>query len=180
MTRDQLEHAIRAACAVSSDTELYIFGSQAILGQYPDAPPSLRASVEVDLQPKNRPDAIDKIDGALGELSLFHQTHGFYVHGVSLEAATLPARWEERAIPIRNDATLGNTGYCLECHDLAASKLCASREKDREFVTTLLIEGLVVAGTLLDRIAELPVDSGVRNRLVGWVKATNLDLGLPP
>jgi hypothetical protein len=31
MTRDQLEHAIRAACDVSKDTELYIFGSQAIL-----------------------------------------------------------------------------------------------------------------------------------------------------
>jgi len=32
MTRDQLEHAIRASCEVTGDTELYIFGSQAILG----------------------------------------------------------------------------------------------------------------------------------------------------
>jgi len=32
MTRDQLEHAIRAACDVSKDAELWIFGSQAILG----------------------------------------------------------------------------------------------------------------------------------------------------
>jgi hypothetical protein len=31
MTRDQLEHAIRAACDVSNDTEVLIFGSQAIL-----------------------------------------------------------------------------------------------------------------------------------------------------
>jgi hypothetical protein len=35
MTRDQLEHAIRAACDVSNDTELWIFGSQALLGEYP-------------------------------------------------------------------------------------------------------------------------------------------------
>jgi len=49
MTRDQLEHAIRAACTVSGDTELLIFGSQAILGSYPFAPQSLRASIEVDL-----------------------------------------------------------------------------------------------------------------------------------
>ena len=41
MTRDQLEHAIRAACDVSEDTELWIFGSQAILGEFPDAPKSL-------------------------------------------------------------------------------------------------------------------------------------------
>lgn len=68
MTRDQLEHAIRAACDVSGDTELWIFGSQALLGEYPDAPDILRASIEVDVQPKNRPEAADVIDGALGEL----------------------------------------------------------------------------------------------------------------
>jgi hypothetical protein len=79
MTRDQLEHAIRAACDVSEDTELWIFGSQAILGEFPDAPKSLRASIEVDVQPKNRLERTDHVDGSLGELSIFHQTHGFYV-----------------------------------------------------------------------------------------------------
>ena len=66
MTRDQLEHAIRAACDVSNDTELWIFGSQAILGKFPNAPASLRASIEVDVQPKNQPETVDAIDGALG------------------------------------------------------------------------------------------------------------------
>lgn len=56
MTQDQLEHAIRAACDVSEDTELWIIGSQAILGGFPDAPERLRASIEVDVQPKNRPE----------------------------------------------------------------------------------------------------------------------------
>jgi hypothetical protein len=90
MTRDQLEHAIRAACDVSNDTELWIFGSQALLGEFPDAPESLRTSIEVDVQPKNRPASVDATDGALGELSMFHQTHGFYVHGISIESAMLP------------------------------------------------------------------------------------------
>ena len=76
MTRVQLEHAIRAACDVSGDTELWIFGSQAILGEFPNAPENLRASLKVDVQPKNRPETIDVIDGALGESSQFHQTHG--------------------------------------------------------------------------------------------------------
>ena len=71
MNRDQLEHAIRAACDVSEDCELWVFGSQAILGEFPNAPESLRASIEVDVQPKNQPDAVNAIDGALGELSLF-------------------------------------------------------------------------------------------------------------
>ena len=43
MTREQLEHAIRAACDVSEDTEIWIFGSQAILGEFPNAPAELRA-----------------------------------------------------------------------------------------------------------------------------------------
>ena len=101
MTRGQLEHAIRAACEVSEDSEIWIFGSQAILGEFPNASQELRTSIEMDVQPKNRPDKIDAIDGALGELSLFHQTHGFYVHGLPIEeAATLPQGWEHRATPV--------------------------------------------------------------------------------
>jgi len=42
MTRDELEHAIRAACRVAQDEDLWVFGSQAILGEFPNAPPSLR------------------------------------------------------------------------------------------------------------------------------------------
>jgi hypothetical protein len=38
MTREELVHAIRAACDVAQDPEVWVFGSQAILGQYPDAP----------------------------------------------------------------------------------------------------------------------------------------------
>lgn len=91
MTREQLEHAIRAACEVSEDSEIWIFGSQAILGEFPDAPEELRTSIEVDVQPKNRPENVDAIESALGELSYFHQTHGFYVHGLPIEeAAILP------------------------------------------------------------------------------------------
>ncbi len=99
MTREQLEHAIRAAGDVADDREVFVFGSQAILAGYPNAPEQLRASIEVDVQPKNRPEAVDQIDGSLGELSQFHQTHGFYVHGVSIEAATLPSGWEGRTVP---------------------------------------------------------------------------------
>ena len=51
MTRVELEHAIRAACDVCGDDQVYVFGSQAILGQYPDAPESLRQSAEADIAP---------------------------------------------------------------------------------------------------------------------------------
>lgn len=176
MTREQLEHAIRAACEVAQDTELLIFGSQSILGEHPHAPNDLKASVEVDLQPRNKPDAIDKVDGALGELSPFHATHGFYVHGVSIEAATLPHGWDDRMIPVRGPMTDGHTGHCLESHDLAASKLVAYRDKDRDFVRTLLVEKLCDAGILLERIAALPITGDRRQDLVRWVEITVSEL----
>jgi hypothetical protein len=105
MTRAELEHAIRAACDVAGDDEVCVFGSQAILGRYPNAPASLRQSIEADIAPKHRPDNVDLIEGALGELSRFHQAHGFYVHGVPIEAAVLPHGWEARAVRISNENT---------------------------------------------------------------------------
>lgn len=177
MRRDQLEHAIRAACEVSGDTELLIFGSQAILGSHPFAPESLRASIEVDIQCKNFPENTDLIDGSLGELSMFHQTHGFYVHGVSIEAAVLPDGWEQRTVAVCDlQGAKANTGHCLEAHDLAASKLVAGREKDRVFVTTLLLEGLVDDEILLERVAELPVEPERRDSISRWVRVIVADL----
>lgn len=177
MRYDQLEHAIRAACDVSGDDELIIFGSQAILATAPDAPPALRASIEIDIQAKTYPDRTDLIDGALGEDSLFHATHGFYVHGVSIEAATLPAGWEGRTIAVRHSVgDRGGTGHCIEAHDLAASKLVANREKDRIFVTTLLSEQVIDGDVLLARIQALPVDSVTAARLTRWVAITVEDL----
>jgi hypothetical protein len=176
MTRDELEHAIRAACDVAEETELWVLGSQAILGEHPDAPKALRQSVEVDVSPKNRPENMQLIDGALGELSLFHRTHGFYVHGLSLDAAALPDGWQERTVLVQNEGTRHNKGYCLESHDLAASKLVAFREKDRDFVRTLLVEGLVSAGTLLERISALPIENEDELRLSRWVEGTSREL----
>ena len=178
MTRDQLEHAIRAACEISNDTELWIFGSQALLGVFPDAPESLRASIEIDVQPKNRPEAVDIIDGTLGELSMFHQTHGFYIHGISIESAILPEGWEHRAKPVRNPiSTLGKTGWCIELHDLAASKLAAYREKDREFVRLLLIEKMIDGKILDKRISTLNIEKQLRERLYRWLHITLEELG---
>lgn len=177
MTRDQLEHAIRAACDVSEDTELWIFGSQAILGEFPDAPKSLRSSIEVDVQPKNRPERTDDVDGSLGELSIFHQTHGFYVHGISIESVKLPDGWEQRTVSVSDPiSTQGKTGLCIEAHDLAVSKLAAFREKDKEFVRLLLIEKMIDANILRQRVSALEVKEQLRERLLYWIKITAEEL----
>jgi len=176
VTREDLEHAIRAACDVARDTEVWVFGSQSLLGQYPDAPEALRTSIEVDVDPRTRPEMVDAIDGTLGEGSRFHETHGFYVHGVSIENATLPAGWERRTVVVRNPNTNDATGRCLGAHDLAASKLAAFRAKDREFVRVLLENGLVDARKLTRLIDRLPLSREQRDRYRAWVNRTVQEL----
>ena len=41
MTRSELEHLIRAAADIANDDDIVVIGSQAILGQFPDAPATL-------------------------------------------------------------------------------------------------------------------------------------------
>ncbi|HEX2188542.1 MAG TPA: DUF6036 family nucleotidyltransferase [Longimicrobiaceae bacterium] len=177
MTRAELEHAIRAACDVSGEDRVIVFGSQAILGQYPDAPVALRQSLEADIAPgSGDPAAADRIDGSLGEDSLFHRAHGFYVHGLTIDAASLPRGWERRTVPVRSEGTSDHTGLCIEAHDLAASKLAAFREKDRDFVRTLLAERLVRANKLLLRVQQLEGPTVDRDRIVRWIEVTCANL----
>ncbi|MDR3069169.1 MAG: hypothetical protein LBU50_06675, partial [Cellulomonas sp.] len=53
MRRDQLEHAIRAACQILGHPAVIIVGSQSILGTFSEArlPPSATMSVEIDILP---------------------------------------------------------------------------------------------------------------------------------
>jgi hypothetical protein len=143
MTREQLEHAIRAAGAISGDRELYVVGSQAILGAYPEAHPDLCHSMEVDIAPKNRPELEELIEGSIGELSPFHQTFGFCVDGVDIGGITLPEGWKERVVRVDNPNTNGFCGLCLAPVDLAVSKLAAGRPKDLDYLRVLLREGMV-------------------------------------
>jgi hypothetical protein len=158
MTREQLEHAIRAAGAIGDDRELYIVGSQAILGPCPNAHPELRRSMEVDIAPKNRPDLEAVVEGSIGELSPFHQTFGFYVDGVDIDGIILPEGWRERTVAVENAKTNGIRGLCLDPADLAISKLAAGRPKDLDFVRILLREKIVLPRVLrerIDRVARL-------------------------
>jgi hypothetical protein len=167
MTREQLEHAIRAACSVAEDDAVVVIGSQSVLGQFPDAPSDVTMSLEVDMYPRAHPERASLLDGALGELSTFHSTHGFYVHGVGPETAVLPAGWQARLVPVQNDNTQQGTGWCLEAHDLTASKLAVPfREQDSDFVAALLWHGMIYGLIARDRLAALPLLGPERDRLI--------------
>ena len=47
MTRAQLEHVIRAAGTIANVEDVIVIGSQAVLGEFPDAPAELLVSNDV-------------------------------------------------------------------------------------------------------------------------------------
>ena len=149
MNAEQLRHILRAAAAVTGESVFVVIGSQAILGSHPDAPRSLRKSVEGDTYPKNHPEKAIEVDGAIGELSPFHQEFGYYAHGVAPETATLPDGWEQRLVEFQVNDPSGTIGLCLEKHDLTFSKLAAGREKDIAFICELLKHRLINRGKIL-------------------------------
>lgn len=152
MQRPQLEHIIRAAAGITGTDQFVVVGSQAILGQFPNAPGELLVSIEADVFSLRSAEDADLIDGSIGEGSPFHQTFGYYAHGVSEETAVLPPGWKNRLIAIRNENTGGGTGLCLEVHDLAVSKLIAG-EKDLDFVGAVLRHGLANPEIIQQRLA---------------------------
>lgn len=169
MNRQALEHLIRAAAAVTNEYELMVIGSQSILGSVEHAPADLLQSMEADMYPIKRPELADLIDGAIGELSPFQDRFGYYAQGVGPKTAVLPAGWESRVVKIQNANTDLKIGYCLELHDLAASKLAAGRDKDWRFVEVMLSHGLIKADVLGQHIDDLPIDDSHKTRLKHWV-----------
>jgi hypothetical protein len=165
MRRDQLEHLIRAAAAVTNEAEIVVLGSQSILGALPNAPEIFLVSDEADLYPLHRPELAELIEGSLGELSLFHEQFGYYAQGVGPETAVLPAGWQQRLVRVQSHATGDSVGHCLDLHDLAASKLAAAREKDRDFVSAMLEYGFIQMDLLVERIMAMPLPPDRRREL---------------
>ena len=158
MERDQLEHVIRVASAITQETEFVIVGSQSILGAFPDAPKSLLQSNELDIYPRvNWEKLSDLIDGSIGEGSPFNETYGYYAQGVDPHTAVLPVGWEGRLTEVATPATGGGVGYCIDVHDLALSKYVADRHKDRMFNQELIRHGMVDLARLRKRVDLLPV-----------------------
>ena len=169
MKRSELEHLIRAAAAITNEYEIMVVGSQSILGAVPNAPSELLKSMEADVFPLHRPELADLIDGSIGELSPFEERFGYYAQGVGPETAMLPEGWQQRVVKIQNDNTDLKIGYCLEPHDLAASKLAAGRAKDWPFVEAMLKHQIVDPVVLKERITQLPLSPDRQRQLSQWV-----------
>ena len=172
MQRSEIEHVIRASGDIADDDKIVIIGSQSILGEYPDAPAGLLASMEADIYPMNKPELAEKVDGAIGEGSSFHAEFGYYAQGVSPKTATLPDGWDKRLIAIQNGDTRGVTGLCLEAHDLAVSKYVAGRPKDFEFIGELVRHKMIEREILLQRLSKTDLPEPGRLKVKRRIEAS--------
>jgi hypothetical protein len=171
MTRAELEHIIRASGTIANADDIVVIGSQAVLGQFPDAPAELLVSNEADVYPSRFPERSDLIDASIGEGSPFQRTFGYYAHGVGDRTAVLPEGWRDRLVLLTGDNTRSVRGWCLEVHDLAISKYAAGREKDRDFTKALVRHGLVRRAILEERLSSTPVAPQLRELIAKRIEA---------
>jgi hypothetical protein len=165
MTRAQLEHVIRAAGTIANSDDVVVIGSQAVLGEFPNAPPEFLLSDEADVFPRNDPQRSELIDASIGEGSAFQREFGYYAHGVDESTAILPDGWRDRLILVTGENTRFVRGWCLEIHDLTIAKYAAGREKDLDFTRAVARHAMVTRGVLEERLAMTSLDSPAKTRI---------------
>lgn len=178
MRKINLEHIIRAAADIIKDNKFYVIGSQSIFGQHPNLEDllfqlknegkindtdilNIIGSREADIIAISDNENISKadiIDGVIGELSPYHETHGYYADGVNENTAILPYDWKQRLNEICNENTRWVKAYCLDTHDLIVAKLFANREKDINYIGSLVKAGLVDESTVHERLDKVDID----------------------
>jgi hypothetical protein len=167
VNREQLEHILRAASAIAREPDVLVIGSQSVLGSFAEGelPQEATSSMEADIAFFDDPaDA-----KAIGELSMFHETFGYYAQGVSVTTAVLPEGWRDRVVEFATPGTAPGRGLCLDPHDCVISKLVAGREKDLSFAAALVRERLIYPDLLASRIETVDADPRVIAKVQSWI-----------
>jgi hypothetical protein len=175
VNRQQLAHLLRSACAIAHDADVLVLGSQSILGSFDeeDLPPAATASQEADIAFIDDPGRkkADQVEGAIGEMSTFHEEHGIYAEGVDIEVAILPDGWKDRLVSWDLQSSRPAEPHFLDPHDLAVSKLAAGRTKDLDFVLALIRGGFLDVAVIRKRASMLPseTDPRIGERIDAWL-----------
>jgi hypothetical protein len=183
VNRQQLAHLLRSACGVAHDADVLVIGSQSILGSFDEEelPPEATASQEADIAFLNDParNKADDVEGAIGEMSTFHERNGIYAEGVHIDTAVLPDGWRNRLVRWDLQSSEPAKPRFLEPHDLAVSKLAAGRPKDHDFVLALIRRRLLDVAVLQERASMLPAgtDPRVGECIEAWLNHHCADNG---
>lgn len=150
LRRPDIDHILRAAAALSNHSRFVVVGTGAVIITARHIPASMMMTAEIDVYADGvaDPEPIsDLIHATIGEGSQFHRTFSYYCDGVSPGTAIMPEDWRGRAIKYVTPDGLA-TAICPEATDIAVAKLCAWREKDRDWLRAALIAGIVDRNTI--------------------------------
>lgn len=183
MNKKQLHHVLRALSEILRDSgqsegNFILFGSQAILAHMDSDffPESERVflSAEIDVA-ADVSDPVEQVKMAefiwknIGEGSRFDQTFGAYADGVALETPTFPSGWRDRLTEIRVPGQTEDTTYlALSVRDIVASKLYAGREKDLDYIESLLASRHPDLEKMGETLAGLPDDPKTEKAKALW------------
>jgi hypothetical protein len=160
VTREGLDHLLRAAGDLTEHKRFVLVGSSAIFAWFDDVPDAMTMSREADLFASDVSDEeVERIADLLeniGQLSPFDDTHGYYVDGVGAETAQLPSDWRMRAKIYSSPATGGVVAVVPHPEDIAVSKLFAGREKDMDWLRAASGAGFIALDRVACRIDQLP------------------------
>ena len=177
MKRVELEHVLRASAAITLENSFVIVGSQAVLLEFPDAPAELLLSNELDLYPAVHPERSELIDGAIGQLSMFHDTVGYHADGVGPDTAVMPADW----MTFSTLHCIGElSAVCPDLHDIAVSKCVAGRDKDAAWVRALLRHDMIKLARFVERLGQLDPVLHPPERLIAWANRRAAEAAITP
>jgi hypothetical protein len=158
MRLSALKHLIEAVHALAHSERIYVLGSSALLGSFPElGEPGgpLEVSFDGDLliQPCDEQLAA-LLHEAVGEGSLFAQRTGYHADILRADIIeALPSGWEGRLVSV--DPQL--PAKALAPEDLLVVKLRAGREKDLALCREVLRRGLLSAAQLRARLDTIPL-----------------------
>ena len=186
-TLEDLERAVRAVATEFNTDKVFIIGSQSILLAWPEAPPLMRTSPEIDAYPENArdweneerkkhpdesPEASEQINALFGNGSQFHRTHGFYIDGVDQPTARLPDGWEARAVSRHVRFGRRVVTAIAPCpDDLIVSKLARLDDKDRVFIEAYYSERPLDVTLIEKRIDQTHFEPSVAQRARGYISS---------
>lgn len=152
MKRAHLFTLFEQARQLTGHQDYVVVGSLAILGTQDEdeLPADMSMSVDIDCYTKADPGRIFDAQGQLGEGSVFHQAHGYYLDAVSPSLPSLPDGWEDRMSRIEQD---GLRIWFLDPDDTAISKYARSQPNDLRWIRAGLLSGLISLLRVRARIA---------------------------
>lgn len=158
IARPHIDHMLRAAGELTGQSQFVLVGSAAVIAWAPELPQVMAMTSEIDIfgTGADPEETAFEIDSVLGQGSMFHDTHGYFVDGVSPDTARLPRGWRDRARTI--ETTTGNvTAIVPEPNDIAVSKLVRCSDKDLIFLVAGFRHGIFDRDTVLERARSLDI-----------------------